>query len=219
MISTDFNKQMFYIRIYLMNLAALKSTLEANCSEEAELLLRHIEDLHIAPELPPKIRKLLQREDWEYFRYLSFAECQRMEDLFLETLLSVSAFTSSWLKIRQSFADALLCVYVNSLDSDRLFERINDILNKLGIAADRNVSYDVAYIIADIWEQDISLVFMNYKNISEIGDEDLSETADILPEKTPENGENDILPDMPLDSNEDIDRFLEEFSRRRRKKK
>lgn len=60
---------------------------------------------------------------------------------------------------------------------------------------------------------------MNYKNISEIGDEDLSETADILPEKTPENGENDILPDMPLDSNEDIDRFLEEFSRRRRKKK
>lgn len=95
MTSTDFNKQMFYIRIYLMNLAALKSTLEANCSEEAELLLRHIEDLHIAPELPPKIRKLLQREDWEYFRYLSFAECQRMEDLFLETLLSVSAFTSA----------------------------------------------------------------------------------------------------------------------------
>ncbi len=206
MTAQEVNGQMLLIRMYLSCLAELKVVLSENSERDLFFLLGIIRQMKIVSGLSEKLAKVGKNEDWEYFSYLMMSECLRMEKKFFAEASALENFPENWPSVRKNFERTLLALSFNTLDRNRLLDELAAFFNSRHAFDYPDITEDVVEIVASVWGEDVELLLFQ----APISEDCSFPDAD-------NNAPHENLPPAEDSSENDINRYLDELNRLRKK--
>ena len=116
------------IKTYCTALALLKDVFYYGDEDLFANALRHIELENPNAKFLTQLQNMHQDQDAEGLAYLLLAENKKMVDSFLGLMAKIDNMAEVWPKIRMSYLDALMALYINQINTQDFLQRFLNVL-------------------------------------------------------------------------------------------
>ena len=116
------------IKTYCTALALLKDVFYYGDEDLFANALHHIKLENPNAKFLTQLQNMHQDQDAEGLAYLLLAENQKMVDSFLGLMAKIDNMAEVWPKIRMSYLDALMALYINQINTQDFLQRFLNVL-------------------------------------------------------------------------------------------
>lgn len=134
--TSEIRKKLVAVRTYVISLTMLKDVFYVGDKPQFDKVLKHIELENSDAKFLQNLQNAYKYQDAEALAYLLLAENKKITDDFFAFMSEIRNFIDVWPKIRNAYLSALYAVYLNQLNKEEFFGKLNDTVSKLRIYED-----------------------------------------------------------------------------------